>query len=223
MPVFQISYIKNRFYVFWKSLYARPTIQVDTFIWTKPGSHSPSKLTWALHYLIFGSTSIFSFQGASYNQDRFNSTEPPVIMILKIKTQAYFLKDFMIEKHSHSRSKSRKPGIQINPCLNEVKQDFPSPLWNCANHVPPVPSCFSHLILSANPCNPQHLPKTPSTSPALLSGNLLSQELTHFHVVAAIHSHIPRAMHCQPCWAALPGPNYPSSSSHGCWNPDART
>lgn len=50
-------------------------------------SYSRHKTTSALRYLIFGSTFISSFQGASYNQDRFNSSKSPVIMILKIKTQ----------------------------------------------------------------------------------------------------------------------------------------
>lgn len=65
---------------------------IYTFICTKPLSSSLDKIILALQYLIFRSIFISSFQGASYNQDRFNSTKSPIIMILKSKHRYIFSK-----------------------------------------------------------------------------------------------------------------------------------
>lgn len=84
MPVLTIFYMKNRSYLS-KLHWAWPTVQADAR--SRGANYSRHKTTSALRYLIFGSIFISSFQGASYNQDRFNSSKSPVIMILKIKTQ----------------------------------------------------------------------------------------------------------------------------------------
>lgn len=151
MAVLKILYIKNKCSFFKNHAMRDPSSGYTlSCVWSHLATHA-TEIILALHYLIFSSIFIFSFQGASYNQDRFNSSKSPIIMILKSKHRHSFSK-ILWGNESHFRSKSRKLGVQINTCFNDVKLYFSSYIWNCENHVPSVSSCFFYLILclSAN-------------------------------------------------------------------------
>lgn len=147
MPALKIPYIKNRC-CFFKKIVLRMThhtLHTLSCVWSHLATHT-TEIILALHYLIFRSIFLFSFQGTSYNQDRFNSSKSPIIMILKWNHRNIFSK-ILWGNESHFRSKSRKLRVHINTHFNDVKLYFSSYIWNCETHVPSASSCFFHLIL----------------------------------------------------------------------------